>query len=94
MNMTNVTNRQLLSELLKALENMDFFNLYPSKSDLRRYLAEGVSDTDKIRVILREELVQRELFPNWQRNKDKLDDPVAAYKDLRSNPRWPDTGEE
>lgn len=87
--MAVVTNKQLLKELLKALDDMDYFNIYPSHTELRRYIQEGVSDTDKIRKILSDEFVQREVFPNWQRNKSELTDPVLAYKDLRENPRWP-----
>jgi hypothetical protein len=77
--MSAVTNKQLLKELLKALDDMDYFNIYPSRTELRRYIQEGVSD----------EFVQREVFPNWQHNKTELTDPVGAYKDLRENPRWP-----
>ena len=91
--MVVVTNKQLLGELLTILKNMDFFSLYPSRRELQSYIHEGVSDTDKIRRILRDEYVQREVFPNWQKNKDKLDDPVQAYKELRLNPNWPNAKE-
>ena len=87
--MVVITNKQILGELRVLLKEMDLFTLYPSKTELRRYIDEGVSDTDKIRLILRDEVVQREIFPNWYENKDKLSDPVQAYKDLRMYPEWP-----
>ena len=87
------TNKELLADLSAVLRGMDFFTLYPSKLDLKNYIEQGVSDTDKIRRILRDEIVQREIFPNWASNRDKLDNPVQAYKDLRRNPSWPATDE-
>lgn len=88
------TNKELLTDLLAFLKGMDFFILYPSRHDLKNYIEQGVSDTDKIRRILRDEMVQREIFPNWIANRDKLDDPVEAYKNLRQNPKWPKTDED
>jgi hypothetical protein len=38
-----------------------------------------MSDGDKIRAILRDEYVQRELFQDWQRLSDEAIDPVAHY---------------
>lgn len=92
--MAVITNKQILTELRTLLRDMDFFTLYPSKNDLRNYLEEGVSDTDKIRAVLRDEIVQREIFPDWHANKDKLADPVQAYKDMKNNPNWPRTEED
>ena len=83
-----------MADLLSTLNGMDFFTLYPSKRRLKTYLEQGVSDTDKIRKILRDEIVQREIFPNWQANRNKIGDPVEAYKNLRQNPNWPEGDEE
>ncbi len=89
----HMTNNEVLGDLRAFLKSMDFFTLYPSRKDLKNYIDQGVSDGDKIRRILRDEMVQREIFPNWAQNRDKLDDPVSAYKDLKSNPNWPKTDE-
>jgi hypothetical protein len=89
-----MTNKEVLASLLASLKGMDFFALYPSRRDLKNYIEQGVSDTDKIRRILRDEMVQREIFPNWQANRDKLDDPVEAYKNLRQNPNWPESDDD
>lgn len=89
----HITNKELLADLVALLNSMDFFTLYPSRSDLKNYINQGVTDGDKIRRILRDEMVQREIFPNWADNRDKLDDPVRAYRDLRQNPSWPETDE-
>jgi hypothetical protein len=89
----HMTNKEVLADLVSSLKAMDFFALYPSRRDLKNYIEQGVSDTDKIRRILRDDMVQREIFPNWAANRDRLDDPVQAYRDLRQNPDWPETDE-
>ena len=74
-----VANKTILAELEAFLRDTEFFTLYPTRQPLQRYLRDAVSDTDKIRSILRDEYVQRELFPDWENIKDKPIDPIEHY---------------
>ncbi len=76
-------NKTILAELEKFLADADFFAIYPTKMPLRRYIQDAVSDTDKIRSILRDEYVQRELFTDWQTVQDQQLDPVEHYRKNR-----------
>ena len=87
--MAIVTNNIIYDELISILKDMDYFNLYPSDTEFYNYIHGGASHGDIIRKILSNQRVQQEIFPNWAENKDKLSDPVAEYKSLRVNPRWP-----
>ncbi len=78
-----VSNSVIIAELLQFLDETDFFTLYPTRAPLRQYLKDAVSDGDKIRAILRDEYVQRELFPDWEQVKDKPIDPVEHYRRVR-----------
>jgi len=79
-----VTNKIILSHLLKALDDMDFFALYPSRRSLQTYLKNAVSDSDKIRAILKDDIVQREIFPDATLSGKEVDDPIKAYRTLVS----------
>jgi hypothetical protein len=74
-----VSNKVILKELLKFLDDFEFFTIYPTRAPLQKYLKVAMSDGDKIRAILRDEYVQRELFQDWQRLSDEAIDPVAHY---------------
>lgn len=76
-----VTNNIILAELLKVLEDMDYFRIYPSRQKLKVYLGQASSDGDKIRTILRDEYVQRELFPDWE----IVTDPMQRYLQVRGS---------
>lgn len=78
-----ISNRVILAELESFINETEFFTLYPTRDSLRRYLRDAVSDGDKIRAILRDEYVQRELFPDWEKVKDLPIDPVEHYIKVR-----------
>lgn len=78
-----VPNSVIIAELEKFLNETEFFTLYPTRNTLRNYLRDAVSDGDKIRAILRDEYVQRELFPDWNEVKDLPINPVEHYLKVR-----------
>jgi hypothetical protein len=78
-----VANSIIIAELEKFLGDTDFFALYPTRASLQAYLRDAVSDGDKIRAILRDEYVQRELFPDWQSGGEPLLDPLQYYLQIR-----------
>jgi hypothetical protein len=75
----SVPNSVILKELMKFIDEAEFFTLYPTRAPLKRYLKVAVSDGDKIRAILRDEYIQRELFTDWQRLRDEHIDPLGHY---------------
>jgi hypothetical protein len=75
-------NSDLLRELLKALDDMSYFALYPS-SQLRTVLSDASTDGDRIRAILRDRDVQEYLFPDFKEKQGKILDPRAHYISLR-----------
>lgn len=78
-----VANSVILAELEQFLADTDFFALYPTRASLRTYLRDAVSDGDKIRAILRDEYVQRELFPDWPSASGEMQDPLHYYLRIR-----------
>lgn len=78
-----VPNSVVIAELESFLNETEFFVMYPTREPLRRYIRDAVSDGDKIRAILRDEYVQRELFPDWELVKDTPIDPVQHYLKVR-----------
>lgn len=80
-----MANSIILAELEKFLADTDFFALYPTRANLRSYLRDAVSDGDKIRAILRDEYVQRELFPDRAQREAAEYDPLQAYLRIRKH---------
>ncbi len=79
-------NQVILAELMQVLEDMDYFNIYPTRKSLRQYLKRSVSDSDKIRVILRDEYVQQYLYPDLPMVQDKINhDPVHYYLEFKQS---------
>lgn len=80
-----VANSIILAELERFLQETDFFALYPTRAGLRTYLRDAVSNGDKIRAILRDEYVQRELFPGVAERQAAEQDPLQAYLRIRKH---------
>lgn len=78
-----MTNGIIIAELEKFLNDMDFFTIYPSRASLQSYLRNAVSDGDKIRAVLRDEYVQRELFSELSSSQLPVDDPLRYYLKMR-----------
>lgn len=76
-------NNELIQELTAFLEDTRFFDMYPSRQTLKSFLADSTSNSDKIRAILRDEFVQRELFPDYETWKETVVDPVDHYLAVR-----------
>lgn len=75
-------NKQVLAELLRVLEDMAYFDLYPS-SRLKSAISMATSDGDRIRLILRDSAVQEYLFPDYK--TAVIHDPRAHYVALRKS---------
>lgn len=77
-------NAQVIKELLQVLEDMNYYDIYPSSS-LKLRLSDASTDGDRIRSILRDTAVQEFLFPDWKEKKDKIFDPISYYVQLRKS---------
>lgn len=72
----------MLAELLKVLEDMSYFTLYPSSS-LRMMIGDATTDSDRIRIILRDRDVQEYLFPDFKEKGGEIISPREHYILLR-----------
>ncbi len=73
----------LMKELEEHLREVDFFTVYASRRRLKRFLEISVSNPDKIRAILSDEYVQRDLFPDYKTWVNTTEDPVDHYLSVR-----------
>lgn len=81
--MKAVDDNQLAAELEAYLKGTDFFSLYPSKIELRQVLESSATNIQKIRAILYDDMVQWELFPDYQQWKRTNEDAVDHYLTIR-----------
>ncbi len=81
--MKKVENSVLIAELMGFINQVDFFTIYPTRTRLQKFLRDSVSDGDKIRMILRDEFIQRELFPDYDSWSRGMQDPVEHYLAVR-----------
>ncbi|MGH9857774.1 MAG: hypothetical protein ACRD4B_08020 [Acidobacteriota bacterium] len=69
-------------KLVKLMEDIDYYNKYPS----RRYLKESISRENtiegKVRAILQDSLIQREVFPDWISRSHSVNDTLEYYMKL------------
>lgn len=78
-----VDDNQIAKELETYLSGIDFFSLYPSKIELKKLLDGSATNIQKIRAILYDEMVQWELFPDYQEWKATREDAVDHYLAIR-----------
>ena len=81
--MKAIDDNQLATELEAYLKEIDFFSLYPSKVELRQVLESSATNIQKIRAILYDDMVQWELFPDYQQWKSTNEDAVEHYLTIR-----------
>ena len=81
--MNGIDDNQLATELEVYLKGIDFFSLYPSKVELRQVLESSATNIQKIRAILYDDMVQWELFPDYQQWKSTNEDAVEHYLTIR-----------
>lgn len=69
-------------KLVKLMEDIDYYNKYPS----RKYLQNSIDHEDtiegKVRAILQDSLIQREVFPDWISRSHSIDDTLEYYLKL------------
>jgi len=69
-------------KLVKLMEDIDYYNKYPT----RRYLQNSIDREDtiegKVRAILQDSLIQREVFPDWISRSHSVGDTLEYYLKL------------
>jgi hypothetical protein len=70
-------------KLVKLMEDIDYYNKYPS----RRYLQDFIDREDtiegKVRAILQDSLIQREVFPDWMSRDHSVNNALEHYLKLQ-----------
>lgn len=70
---------------MKLMEDIGYYDKYPS----RRYLQEFIDREDtiegKVRAILKDSLIQREVFPDWISRSHTVDNVLEHYLKLNEN---------
>jgi hypothetical protein len=71
-------------KLAKLIEDIDYFKKYPSRMYLRNFIDREITIEGKVRTMLNDDLIQREIFPNWITERHNIDDPLRYYLDLHN----------
>ena len=69
-------------KLLKLIEDIDYYKKYPTRIYLQGLIDRELTIEGKVRTILNDGLIQREVFSNWVGLGHKVDDPLAYYLKL------------
>ena len=74
----------MYKRLLNFLEEIDYWNKYPSRWYLKGSLKKSKTEEEKIEVLLRDTLIQKHLYPdNWLEVIHKASSDPVAY--VRAN---------
>lgn len=71
-------------KLLKLMEDIDYYNRYPTRRYLQEFIDRENTIEGKVRAILQDSLIQREVFPNWLMERNNIKDPLEYYLKLHS----------
>lgn len=71
-------------DLLKLMDDIDYYNKYPTRRYLQEYIDRESTIEGKVRAILQDGLIQRELFPNWLTERHTITDPLDHYLKSRN----------
>lgn len=71
-------------ELVGLMKSIDYYNKYPSRRYLRDLIDREDSLEGKARAILRDSLIQREIFPNWLSTSHNIVDSLEYYLKLNA----------
>lgn len=74
---------EIYKELLQLMEDMDYYTKYPTRRYLKEAIESAKTTEDKVRVILRDSLIQKEIVPDWLHARHTMGDPLEYYKRLR-----------
>lgn len=72
----------MYQKLLKFMNDIDYWNKYPSRWYLKDLLREAKTEDEKLVVLLRDTLIQQHLYDNWLVISSEIyKDPVAYVKE-------------
>jgi hypothetical protein len=66
-------------KLAQLMEDIDYYNKYPSRSYLKEFIDRENTVEGKVRAMLQDSLIQREVFPNWISKSNTVSDVVEHY---------------
>lgn len=71
-------------KLTKLMEDIDYYNKYPSRMYIREFIEREDTIEGKVRAMLRDSIIQREAIPNWMSLWYQVDNPFEYYMKLQS----------
>ncbi len=72
-------------KLIKLMEDIDYYNKYPSRKYLQEFIDREDTIEGKVRAILQDSLIQREIFPDWLSRSHSIDNTLEHYLKLNEN---------
>lgn len=71
-------------KLVQLMEDIDYYNKYPSRRYLREFIDREKTIEGKVRAMLQDSLIQREVFPDWISKSYSINDTLEYYLKLNS----------
>jgi len=68
-------------DLTQLMEDIDYYNKHPSRRYLKESIEKAPTLEDKVRIILEDGFIQKEILPNWLTERYKIKDMLEYYLD-------------